>query len=411
MTGTIMWGLVGVCIIYFIFKDFRRNNNVSVGIFKLSSDFMPGGLGFGTAPVNGNIHKYLGEVIKTKFYVFIEDTICIQKYSSKLFIELKRAKDGRIVPVRFSIKDEQYQVVDRNGNFLTKGNLEDISIARTLNYIRQILTQKGITDEIVSTCESVLTHLIIYNLLLKREVIKEHTDSYVMIDIVYNNNDSFEKIYNEITGLAEQTIEKYKTSINRESTDKIKVNVQTQNVFQQKEKHSNTNQSFHTIDKNSTKTPNTTDGIKGTFSRIYDYQTEKEYVDSLVDFNLPDLYEQCMPIMTKLMESFWLEWTNSHIDSYREFNQSAFATNLYKRHFYHAFKNGWKNGFFSLGQVNRYEDLLEKELHAISDICMSEATQIYPEEFAIQFIALLAKVHDIGFASGSHTPINQKVYG
>jgi hypothetical protein len=136
------------------------------------------------------------------------------------------------------------------------------------------------------------------------------------------------------------------------------------------------------------------------------YLKQKEYVDSLVDPFLPELYEQCLPIMTKLMEKFWLEWTDNPVAQYRAFSNSKFADHLYKRHFYRAFVNGWKTGYFSLGQVINFESLLENDLLEVGDSLFEEATAYYSTDTAAKLLYLIEIVKDIGIDSGKKTPMN-----
>lgn len=142
------------------------------------------------------------------------------------------------------------------------------------------------------------------------------------------------------------------------------------------------------------------------FNGPLDYAKQKDYVDSMINPFMPGLYEQCLPIMSKLMEQFWLEWTGNSMASYREFSNSAFANNLYKYHFYKTFVNGWKTGYFSLGQVIHFESLLEDDLTDIFDELFNEAARHYPKEVALQMATLIEVVQKIGIDSGKKTQMD-----
>lgn len=137
-----------------------------------------------------------------------------------------------------------------------------------------------------------------------------------------------------------------------------------------------------------------------------DYSKDKGYVDSLVDPFLPGLYEQCLPMMTKLMENFWLEWTSHSMVHYREFSNSRLADRIYKTYFYKAFVNGWKNGYFSLGQVINFESQLDEELLDIGESLFDEVAAYYSNETAAQILYLIEVVQKIGIDSGKQTPMN-----
>jgi hypothetical protein len=98
------------------------------------------------------------------------------------------------------------------------------------------------------------------------------------------------------------------------------------------------------------------------------------------------------------------------LESYSDFSKSKFADRLYEQHFFMAFVNGWKRGFFSLGQVVNYEIILTKELEEISrTVCDDALKTTYNPEISYQFLLLTIEVSKLGFESGRMTNVNHHV--
>lgn len=139
---------------------------------------------------------------------------------------------------------------------------------------------------------------------------------------------------------------------------------------------------------------------------LYDYKKDRKIVDAMVMPYLPGLYEQCLPIFSKLLEHYWLEnpeITTNKVKLYREFSNSNFADHVYKNYFYEAFVVGWKLGYFPLVQIINYNDILEKDLENVGSEMVEEAEKYYSIKIALQMLILLETARDIGMKSGQQT--------
>lgn len=150
---------------------------------------------------------------------------------------------------------------------------------------------------------------------------------------------------------------------------------------------------------------NSTSQTKGNSKTGYDYAKQRYYVDSLVTPFLPDLYKQCRPILKEMLDR--VQWTSR--EEYRKFSTSVFADRIYEQHFFMAFVNGWKRGYFSLGQVVNYEKTLDEEIEEIYETVLEDALETYEMKTASQFLHLTEMVNELGYESGTKTNIDAGV--
>lgn len=122
--------------------------------------------------VKGPVYSYpLGEGF---FWGYGGGRLLIQNSSGQLSINLVKSPDNRIVPSSFTINNEKFSVIEKNGQFYSQQSYRDISLARTINYILDEQARLNMDQKSQETTFEFLIGLLVFNMLLKRKVIFRH---------------------------------------------------------------------------------------------------------------------------------------------------------------------------------------------------------------------------------------------
>jgi hypothetical protein len=143
--------------------------------------------------VKGPVYSY--PLSQGFFWGYGAGTLSIQNSSGQLSINLVKSTDNRMVPTSFTINNEKFSVIEKNGQFFSHKSYRDISLARTINYILDEQARLNMDEKSQKTTFEFLIGLLVFNMMLKRKIIFRHGKEAIEVGETTNLEVEYEKIW------------------------------------------------------------------------------------------------------------------------------------------------------------------------------------------------------------------------
>lgn len=149
-------------------------------------------------------------------YAYGVGQLSLKNSSGIIEIQLEKRQNRRIVPTCISINGDRLPVINQHGEFVY--SVEKVSIARTLNYAIDELSNRNIDQNIQQSTYHFLFNLLVFNLLTQRRVILDYNNQMLHIDEKYIYR--LEQEVEEIRKAADDTVNKYSVNYAKDHTNK-----------------------------------------------------------------------------------------------------------------------------------------------------------------------------------------------